>query len=157
MTPLFRLTPEMNSFREYGPTISIPDGKIGEATILNWIENEAKNGFTVHLSSGGILSLIFTPEAQRAHRRKSREDWPEPRRAALLQVIGNWGNATGKAFRHNLEWHAKQLELPYSEIRAGCFLNPGRTPPPLRTEYEKAQNRRRDTFNASRISRSSHA
>lgn len=136
---------------DYGPDLLVPSGAVAEIEIESLIENDAKNGYTVLVRGGGVLSLRLTSQGQRELRRRSRADWDGLRRNAVLSVISAWANARGAAFRRGLEWHAEKQGLPYSEIRAGCFVNPGRVEPPLRAEYEQGLARRRDTFNAQRV------
>lgn len=137
---------------DYGPDLSIQPGQIAEIEIESLIENDAKNGYTAHIRGGGVLSLILTAQGQRELRRRSRTDWDDGRREAVLRVIYAWSNACGQAYRRGLAWHAEKQGVAYAEIKAGCFENPGRAAPPLRAEYEQGLARRRDTFNASKNS-----
>lgn len=138
---------------DYGPDLVVPCGSVGLIEIESLAVNDAGNGYAVLVRGGGVLLLKLTPQGQRELRRRSRADWDASRREAVLRVLSAWADARGAAYRRNLQWHAEQLAVPYSEIKAGCFENPGRTAPPLRAEYERGLARRRDTFNAEKSRR----
>jgi len=132
-------------------TIHVPPGELFEVVAENFIKDSGRNGFTVKLRNGGILSVAIAPgaeapaQAERPHLAYRSRDITAPEMGEKLRaVLSMWKANPLKS----LEICADECGVTAGDARAAFHEGKSHRIPPMRAEYEKALETRKKAYAA---------